>query len=72
LDIVYLKANDTKSARRIEPFYIGELDYNGKQFLGVRARCLKRGGERVFRVDRMLEVRQAIEAFEIDKMGDML
>lgn len=59
LDIIYLKANDVKSERRIKPFYVGELEYSGREFLGVQAECLERGGERVFRVDRMLEVREA-------------
>jgi predicted DNA-binding transcriptional regulator YafY len=57
LDIVYLKASDEKSRRSIKPFDVGERVYQGKTFIGVVAYCLKRKEERVFRVDRMLEVK---------------
>ena len=56
LDIIYLKPNDEKSKRTIEPFEVGEMEYNGKTYLGVRALCLKKHAERVFRVDRILEI----------------
>ena len=58
LDIVYLKSNDTKSKRIIEPSFIGDLEYLGKTFLGIEAFCLKRQEERVFRVDRILEMKE--------------
>ena len=57
LKIVYLKANDEKSERIIEPDYIGDLEYRGKTFLAVKAICLTRGEGRVFRVDRILEMK---------------
>jgi ATP-dependent exoDNAse (exonuclease V) alpha subunit len=57
LEIVYLKPNDEKSRRVIKPEAIGEMEYRGKSYLGVRAFCLKRNEERVFRVDRILEIR---------------
>ncbi|MCK4919048.1 MAG: WYL domain-containing protein, partial [Candidatus Pacebacteria bacterium] len=56
LKIVYLKANDEKSKRTIEPDYIGDLEYNGKTFLGMKAICLMRGEDRVFKVERILEM----------------
>jgi len=59
LEIVYLKPNDEKSRRVIKPEMVGEMEYRGKSYLGMRAFCLKRNEERVFRVDRILEMRQA-------------
>ncbi|MDD5669786.1 MAG: AAA family ATPase [Candidatus Omnitrophica bacterium] len=57
LEIVYLKANDEKSRRIIKPFSVGERKYDGVQFVGVEAHCLKRGENRTFRVDRILEMK---------------
>jgi energy-coupling factor transporter ATP-binding protein EcfA2 len=59
LEIVYLKTDDTKTRRRIRPESIEPMEYMGKPFEGVRAHCFKRGEERNFRIDRMLEVRPA-------------
>ncbi|HON71987.1 MAG TPA: WYL domain-containing protein, partial [bacterium] len=59
LSIVYLKPNDEKSRRIIQPYEVGEFSYNGKNFLGVYAYCYNRGGDRVFRVDRILEIEPA-------------
>ncbi|MFH1245380.1 MAG: WYL domain-containing protein [Candidatus Omnitrophota bacterium] len=59
LDIVYLKANDEKSRRLIKPLSVGSKTYLGKPFIGVDAYCLQRRERRMFRVDRMLEVRPA-------------
>lgn len=56
LEIIYLKANDTKSRRIIMPIFIGQLEYAGKPFLGIEAYCLKKNENRVFRVDRILEI----------------
>ncbi len=56
LEIVYLKPNDEKSRRVILPEVVGEMEYGGKSYVGVRAFCLKRNEERVFRVDRILEI----------------
>jgi len=58
LKIVYLKAKDEKSERIISPKYIGEMEYNGVSFLGVGALCHARGENRVFRVDRILEIEE--------------
>jgi ATP-dependent exoDNAse (exonuclease V) alpha subunit len=57
LEIVYLKTDDTKTRRRIRPESIEPMEYMGKRFEGVRAHCFKRGEERNFRIDRMLDVR---------------
>ncbi len=54
--ITYLKPNDTKSTRLILPKKIGEMEYLGKPFLGLKAFCLTRQDDRVFRVDRILRL----------------
>lgn len=56
LGIVYLKNNDIKSKRKILPTRLGQMEYAGKTFLGVSAFCLTRQEDRVFRVDRILEI----------------
>ena len=56
LKIVYLKSSDEKSKRVIRPEFVGQLEYNGKPFLGVEAFCMERKDRRVFRVDRILEM----------------
>ncbi len=56
LSIVYLKPNDEKSRRVIQPYEMGEFSYNGKNFLGVYGYCHKRKEDRVFRIDRILEL----------------
>ena len=58
IEITYLKANDTKSRRRIEPRSVGDLEYLGKTFLGIEAYCQERKDMRNFRVDRILEIRR--------------
>jgi ATP-dependent DNA helicase PIF1 len=58
LKITYLKARDEKSAREIAPYEIGKIEYNDMSFLGVRAFCHKRREDRVFRLDRILEIEQ--------------
>jgi len=57
LEIVYLKPNDQKSSRIIQPLTIGEMEYLGKRYLGLRAFCLERQAERTFRLDRILEIK---------------
>lgn len=56
LEIVYLKANDEKSQRVIRPYGVGEMEFKGRRFLGVSAFDKKSGQDRVFRVDRILEM----------------
>ncbi len=58
LKMVYLRPNDEKSSRIVEPQSIGESEYNGVKFLGMRAFCLKRHETRTFRVDRILEIQE--------------
>lgn len=56
LDILYLKANDEKSRRKIKVCRIGEMEYQGIRFIGMEAYCLERKAQRIFRVDRILEI----------------
>ncbi|MEK7644534.1 MAG: AAA family ATPase [Patescibacteria group bacterium] len=58
LEITYLKADDTKSKRVIIPNQVGEMEYMGKNYIGVEAMCLERNQTRVFRVDRILAMRE--------------
>jgi ATP-dependent DNA helicase PIF1 len=58
LDIVYLKSDDQKSFRTIEPLSVGEREYCGKSFLGLDAFCRERNEKRVFRLDRILEIKK--------------
>jgi ATP-dependent exoDNAse (exonuclease V), alpha subunit - helicase superfamily I member len=57
LEIVYLKASDEKTRRIIKPLKVGERMYKEKPFIGLEAYCTKREDARVFRVDRILEIR---------------
>jgi hypothetical protein len=58
LQMVYLKPNDEKTRRVIRPEAVGEMEYRGKNYLGMRAFCMKRNEERVFRIDRILEIKE--------------
>jgi len=57
LEIVYLKANDTRSKRVIRPLEVGEMYYDEWSFIGLHGICELRHEERSFRVDRILEMR---------------
>lgn len=57
LEIVYLKANDSKSRRSIKPLRVGQMSYLGRKFQGLEAYCMERRENRTFRVDRILEFR---------------
>jgi hypothetical protein len=57
LEIVYLKTDDTKSKRTILPRHVGEMEYKGRKFPGVQAFCTSREDERVFHVERILEMK---------------
>lgn len=59
LEIVYLKSSDVKSRRTIIPHVVGEMEYMDKPFIGVEAYCLSRKADRVFRVDKILEMQVA-------------
>ena len=57
LEIVYLKTKDEKSQRVIIPSFVGEIEYNGRKFIGIKAFCTKRKDDRVFHIERILEMR---------------
>jgi hypothetical protein len=57
LEIVYLKTGDEKSKRIILPRHAGEMEYQGRKFPGVQAFCTSRKDERVFHLERILEMK---------------
>jgi len=57
LEIVYLKTKDEKSQRIIFPSFVGEIEYNGRKFIGIKAFCTKRKDDRVFHIERILQMR---------------
>ena len=56
IEIVYLKASDEKTTRKIRPIRMGEMVFAGKKFSGLVAYCMTRQEDRTFRVDRILEM----------------
>ena len=58
IEITYLKADDERSRRRITPIRVGEETYQNKSFIGLTAYCHTRKDERMFRVDRILSMRE--------------
>jgi predicted DNA-binding transcriptional regulator YafY len=56
LSVVYLKSNDQKSKRVTAPKRAGTTEYMQKSYLGVEGYCFKRQDDRVFRIDRILEL----------------
>lgn len=57
LEIEYLKPKDERSRRIIEPFEVGEFDYKGVKFLGVKGIDDRIKEERIFRIDRILSLK---------------
>jgi ATP-dependent exoDNAse (exonuclease V) alpha subunit len=57
LEIVYLRPDDEKSKRIVHPQAIGEMEYRGKKYSGLKAFCTMRQEERTFRLDRILEIK---------------
>ncbi len=57
LEIVYLKTGDEKSKRTIIPKFTGEMKYRGRKFPGIKALCMEKQDERVFHVERILEMK---------------
>jgi ATP-dependent exoDNAse (exonuclease V) alpha subunit len=62
LEIVYLKGNDTKTKRTVRPLALGEEEFKGKTFVGMKAFCALRKEERMFSVDRILEMKTVRKA----------
>lgn len=60
IEMVYLKADNTKSKRVVLPSEIGEMQYKEKSFIGFSGFDELRQEDRVFRVDRILEIESVI------------
>lgn len=58
LTIVYLKNRDEKSERVVLPKYLGEIEYQSRKFIGMRAFCTERKAERVFHLERILDIKE--------------
>lgn len=58
LKITYLKRTDEKSVRVVKPIDAGEMEYLGKRFYGMKAMDELRKEERVFRIDRILDIEE--------------
>jgi ATP-dependent DNA helicase PIF1 len=56
LVITYLKAKNIKSKRQIKPLKLENQTFKDIEFLALEAFCLMRKEERVFNVDRILEM----------------
>lgn len=57
IEIVYLKTTDIKSHRVIIPEFVGQMQHNGRDFIGVSGYCTKRNDIRVFHLGRILEIK---------------
>lgn len=58
LEIEYLKSKDVRSKRVIRPKRVEEMEYLGYEFLGMEAYCEERKADRVFRVEKILKMRE--------------
>lgn len=54
--LVYLKSSDHKTRRRVKPLALEDTEFRGKPFLALRTFCHLRRKERVFNVDKILEI----------------
>jgi len=62
LHMVYLKGTDVKSKRDIIPLKLDQMVYKGNPFEGLIAHCLNKKEDRVFRVDRILDLQGSLES----------
>ena len=56
IKMVYLKPNDIRSSRLVKPLECGPQTYNGIRYQGMKAFCLNAQDERMFRIDRILQL----------------
>ncbi len=56
LHMVYLKSDDTRSERTVTPEEVGTMQYRGHSFEGLSGYCHKRQAERVFNVEKILQL----------------
>ena len=57
LEMTYLKGTNEKSRRVVTPGLVGEMEYEGRKYLGLRGFDSLRKQDRTFRVDRILELK---------------
>ncbi|MCX8027823.1 MAG: AAA family ATPase [Thermodesulfovibrionales bacterium] len=57
IEIVYLKTTDEKSCRTVIPEYVGHLQYNGRDFIGLKGFCTQKKETRTFHLGRILQIR---------------
>lgn len=56
LEMIYLKTKDEKSKRTVMPLYAGEMEFKGMKFPGLKAFCLSTKGDRIFHIERILDM----------------
>jgi len=61
LEILYLKAGGEKSLRTVRPVSVGDCRFHKSAFTGMQAHCLKRGERRVFKLDKILEMKAVVQ-----------
>jgi ATP-dependent exoDNAse (exonuclease V) alpha subunit len=59
LDIVYLKGDGATTERSVYPRALGPEVFKDQKFLGMKAFCTQSNEERLFSVERILEIRRA-------------
>ena len=59
LDLAYLKADDTEVAQTVQPLSVGPASYQGETYYGMKATDLASGAQRLFRIDRILQITKA-------------
>ena len=57
LEIVYRQGNDIQTTRIVRPMTLGSEVFKGTSFMGMKAFCTLREEERMFSVDRILEIK---------------
>jgi ATP-dependent DNA helicase PIF1 len=57
IDIVYLKGDGEKTLRSVYPRALGQEIFKNKEFLGMKAFCVTSNEERLFSVERILEIK---------------
>ena len=56
LTLTYRRADEAEVAQRVQPLQLREATYQGERFEGLRARDLATGEERLFRLDRIIQI----------------
>lgn len=58
LEIVYLNASNEKSTRLVTPTFVGLLRYKNTMYMGMKGFCHTSQEGKVFRIDRMMEIKK--------------